>query len=214
MATATFEPALHAVAQIVKYDGAIVGVRDGSGGFSAVWQVPKVQSLSIEPEQDTDELKIGGVIEDALAVVTKLNLSLTMAGYDADALKHMLGQTIDESTGSDQYKTRIGGTCSNFPYFGLIVWGCTREADNSAGVFAIGMRKVQLSSQLSVGFSENNEFNRSDIEGMVLSDGAYAFADVRLFTTKDLWYGTDSTTGAMPTDGTTFNSFFTTDITV
>lgn len=162
------------------------------------------QSLMLEPEADTDELRNYGVIGDALAVPTKAKVTLGGGAIDRDAFVIMAGMSSYTSGLTPNRVVTMdvkAGEDGELPYFGAI--GVSR-ATNS-GLVAVGTQKIKLNTpprfQLD---GKANKFNIQEIEGVALPverSSQWMLLRPKFYETASDW--------TAPTTPADFKAFFT-----
>lgn len=130
-------------------------------GTSAALNV--LQSVEIDPEHATDEVRNLGAVERMLSVMEKANLTLEMGGLEWAGLAKMTSMANTTSgSGSGAVTTNeYAGGGAGLPYFGLIV---QLEADDG-GVIHAYLRWCKLSTYPPVS-ANMNEFANPSIDAV------------------------------------------------
>lgn len=162
------------------------------------------QSLIVEPQADTDQLRSYGTIAELLAIVTHYNLTLGAGAMDRDAMRIVAGSN-DYTSGTTpnrvvtvDYKMGVDGA---LPYFGALGLGLT----SGGGRYVLGLQKCKLNTQPNFSLDGNtNQFQVSEIEGAAVSvvrNNLQMGARYKIFETASGW--------TAPTSGANFKAFFT-----
>lgn len=132
-------------------------------------EVANLQGVSIEPQHDTDELKILGAIEEGLSVLTSMTVTVSFGGFDWDTLAIMAGND-DESSGTTTHINEDEGG-EDMPYFGAAL-AFPLKGGREMHVY---LPKCQLQSRVPLDVSEQNQFSNPEIDILAmrlrLSDG-------------------------------------------
>lgn len=163
------------------------------------------QTLDVEFQADTDELRVYGVIGALLRVTTGAALTLSEGGIDFSARAILTGwaNSTSGTTPNQVRSSRIkAGGANQLPYFGVIGTGSTDDG----GLMVVGLRCCKLDAIPKMTLDgQENKFNVSESSGMAIPVAISNVLDMG--TVK----GYETASGyTAPTDGATFLSFFAT----
>ncbi len=152
-----------------------------------------LQSVSFEPEHDTDELMNLGAVERMLSVLTKVTVGLKMGGLDWTALAEMTGMAnADSGSGATEQKlNEFEGGGGGLPYFGLAV---ALPTDDAATVLHVYLRLVKLETYPAIS-PEMNKFMIPELKGTAARLRLAAGTTFKIASLKMRPVGT-----ALPTD--------------
>lgn len=159
------------------------------------------QTLMVEPQADTDELRSYSAIEELLAIVTKADITLSAGAIDRDAFTAIAGiaNYLSGLTPNQVVTSDVLAGVDN-PYFGVIG---VAQATN-AGVFVVGVQKCKLSKKPNYNLDgKANKFNVQEIKGTA----AFVTRTSRMLIRAQ--YHEGSSTWTAPASGAAFKAFFT-----
>jgi len=121
-----------------------------------------VQSVSFDPEHDTDELMNLGAVERMLSVLTKVTVGLKMGGLDWTGLAEMTGMAnADSGSGATEEKlNEFEGGGGGLPYFGLAVALPTDDGT----LLHVYLRLIKLEAYPAIS-PEMNKFMIPELKG-------------------------------------------------
>lgn len=162
------------------------------------------QSLMVEPETDSDDLRSYGTKAEGLRIPIGSKITLSGGALDRDAFYAIAGFAGNSSGTTPNQVVTVdakGGIDGAMPYFGVIGVGVT----TSGGKVAVGLQKCKLDNQPKFSLDgSQNKFVIQEIEG-------YGFVYTRSSIQMNIrakFYETD-TDWTAPANGTDFKAFFT-----
>lgn len=141
--------------------------------------VANLQMTGLDPQHDTDLLKILGAHERGLSVQTDLTLNMSFGGLHWASLAVMTGLT-DASSGDIKHRLSFNGGL-NLGYFGAVL---ALPLDDG-GDMHIYLPLCQLTKNLPLDF-EQNQFSRPEVEIKAMrlrlaDDSTYPIWDVLVY---------------------------------
>lgn len=171
--------------------------------FSTPASMASGQTLEVESDADTDQLKGYGVTTRLLTVVRGSKLKFAAGGVDTSVMA-IIGGVANYTSGltpNQKRRTRQPAGGGGLPYFGTIGTAPTDDG----GLMALGLYACKLDKTPKFTFDgKENKFNMWESEGYAIPfviSGAYYMWVTRFYETAS-----DYTT---PADGTAFKAFFT-----
>lgn len=155
------------------------------------------QTLDVEPEADTDQLREYGSIVELLAVIKGAKLKLSAGGYDYSVFAILSGfaETISGTDPNQKRTMKVKTGGSGMKYFGAIGEG---EATDGSKVL-VGLPKAMLNTFPKAMFNgTENKFSTSETEGYAAGNPS---RDVMVLQTWQSGW-------TRPADGTAFKTFF------
>lgn len=126
------------------------------------------QTLTIEPQADTQEIKSRGLLKKLLTVITHANLSFQEAKINEDALAIIAGMTSSTSgsTPNELTQARLAAGGAGLPRFGLI--GRLVSEDGAGDLVGLPDCKLDTAPALTI---NQNEFVMQEVAGRAVANG-------------------------------------------
>lgn len=170
--------------------------------YGVVESLANGQTLDVEPENDTDQLRGYGKVSALLSVNIGAKLKLSAGGVDAGAFQIMTGTSnyTSGTTPNRMRRQRFQSGGAGLPYFGAIGVAPTDDG----GKVAVGLQACKLNAHPKFSMNgKENKFNMQEIEGYAIPiaiSGTDIVMTVRYFETASDWVA--------PTTAATFLAFF------